>query len=168
MPLGVSYQPGTDVQFDQGTGGNVRGVRGVSPQEAVRLLSLRIPQNRTAGASGLAPLPLLNAAGGGGSDLDTLLKALLQAFGQGGRGTGSGMGSMGGAQATPRVVPGFGGQGEFPGPVADPTSQVSPDQLNQLLDTDLGGGRTLRAGGGFAGNHWKNQQMPTQGVQPLF
>ena len=149
MPMGVSYQPGADIPFDQGTGGS--RVRGVAPQEAVRLLNLRIPQSRTAGAGGLAPLPLLNAAGGGGSDLDMLLKALMAAFGGGG-------GGRGGAQATPRVVPGIndpsGGGAVLQGP--GPYPQIPPDTP---LDST---GRTI-GNGGFAGGLLAKGQPQLQG-----
>jgi hypothetical protein len=88
------------------------GGQGVAPQEAIRTLSLRVPQTQS--VPGIAPLPLLNASGGGGTDLDMLLAALMKAFGQGGRGpqsmaAGGGPGPMaapqGGSMAPPRITP---------------------------------------------------------------
>lgn len=95
--FGFRYQPGaqdTSLQ-KQGAGGPQTTV----PQEAIRTLSLRVPQ--TTSTPGLAPLPLLNAKGGGGSDLDMLLQALLSAFSQGGGG-----GLSRGGSAAPRIIPG--------------------------------------------------------------
>lgn len=104
--IGYSFQPGSqDTPLEQrGQNG-----QGVAPQHAIRTLSLRIPQ--TTSVPGIAPLPLLNARGGGGSDLDMLLMALLKAF----SGTGGGQPGTqsfqvpglqsGGGGTPPRVTP---------------------------------------------------------------
>lgn len=92
--IGFSFQPGAqDGQLQRPKGFDGQGS---TPQQAIRTLSLRVPQTQS--VPGMAPLPLLNAQGGGGTDLDMLLMALLQAFGPtGGR-------AVGGPQ-TPRVRP---------------------------------------------------------------
>ena len=89
-------------------------------QQAIRILSLRIP--RQVGARGLAPQPLLASPGaggmgaGGGMDLLSLLRQLLQ---PGGAGAAAGGGQaplpMPGAGPVPRITPGSGG-GTMPGP----------------------------------------------------
>ena len=82
MPLGLSFSPfgqgqnGQDQNRPGGTGGSP------TPQDAIKILSLRTP--RTVGAASPIPGPLLNAPGGGafggsGFGLEQLL-ALL--FGQ--------------------------------------------------------------------------------------
>lgn len=63
------------------TGGGPSTPKGLSPQEAVKLISLRVPERSSAGA--LAPLPLLTSRGSqqaGAGGLDTLIAALMQAF----------------------------------------------------------------------------------------
>ena len=106
--MGFRYQPGatdTPLKPGQGHGGGLT----TAPQQAIRTLSLRVPQ--TTSVPGVAPLPLLNARGGGGSDLDMLLTALLKAFG----GQGSQRPS-GGSPTPPRVRP----------PIDDPTVDRGP------------------------------------------
>lgn len=109
MPPGIGY--GRDIPLAREGGANgPQGsgkVGGISPQEAVRILSLRVPERPS--ASALAPLPLLTGAGGraaGAQGLDALIQGLLQAFPQlpnpGGSGNGRG--------PDPRV-PSFGGPG---------------------------------------------------------
>ena len=82
MPnLGISFSPFAD---DKGANTNPRGPQ-VSPQEAIRVLSLRVP--RVVGAGSPIPQALLNAPGGA-------------AFGGGGNASmGGGQASMGGGQA---------------------------------------------------------------------
>jgi hypothetical protein len=73
MPIGgFSYQPAEQMA----TGGQSQSV---SPQEAVRILSLRLPK-RTPNAP--VPSQLLNApAGGGVGDLTQFIRMLMQAAG---------------------------------------------------------------------------------------
>lgn len=71
--MGFSYQPSA------GTGSPDRTA--TNPQTAVRLLNLRVP--RVVGPNAPIPGQLLNAPGGGPSDLNTLLKALMASFGGG-------------------------------------------------------------------------------------
>lgn len=94
--IGFSFQPGsqdTPLQPRNGQGG-----QGTAPQQAIRTLSLRVPQTQS--VPGIAPLPLLNAQGGGGSDLSMLLMALMKAFGGGGGGMG-----VPGMSTPPRIRP---------------------------------------------------------------
>ena len=102
MPIGgFSYQPGAqDNQLQPRAGGGQNGQTTV-PQQAIRTLSLRVPQAQN--VPGLAPLPLMNARGGGGSDLDMLLTALLRAFGGGALQPNL---QRGGSAQAPRIIPG--------------------------------------------------------------
>lgn len=63
-------------------GGKPSGLRGASPQAAVKILSLRVPERVSQGA--IAPLPLINGKGGsaaaGAQGLDSMVAALMQAF----------------------------------------------------------------------------------------
>jgi hypothetical protein len=77
--LGYRYQPGQTPLKELPLVGGTPGKP--SPQEAVRVLSLRIPKREAPGA--IAPLPLLQAQGGGqGSGLEMLLQALMASFGK--------------------------------------------------------------------------------------
>jgi hypothetical protein len=92
--IGYSFQPGgQDIQTD--ATGSASG-RGLSPQEAVKILSLRIPERPSPTA--IAPMPLLTSQGGAGvPGLDSLVAALMQSF----QGTGAdapGESGSGGAQ----------------------------------------------------------------------
>lgn len=73
MPLGgTSYQPGATAQTPNGA-----PRAALSPQEAVRILSLRLPKNPQ---NSPIPSALLNSAGGGAtSNLTQLLQMLMQA-----------------------------------------------------------------------------------------
>jgi hypothetical protein len=76
MPIGgTSYQPGAQMQ-------GMQPRPAVSPQEAVRLLNLRLPKHAPN-----APIPqqLMTSQGGGGlGSLTALLQALMRAQGGGG------------------------------------------------------------------------------------
>lgn len=119
--MGFSYQPAA--------GGSMGAPdrNAANPQTAVRLLNLRVP--RVVGPNAPIPGQLLNATGGGPTDLNMLLKALMASFGGGkqivgpggpGIDTGLGTGPMRGPQmgaiaqppasapAPPRFVPGTG------------------------------------------------------------
>jgi hypothetical protein len=186
MPeIGTRYQPFADTQLQPGAGGGRS--HGVAPQEAIRTLSLRVPQTQS--VPGISPLPLLNAGGGGGTDLDMLLAALMKAFSQGGGGArqlGGGPGSggfqagpMGGPAAPPRITPGGDGT-TWPTPPEPPPPQDGLPHREELpmgpattppytggglsdlpLDTT---GRTLGTGGGFSGN----RRFKDHGIVPLF
>ena len=77
--IGYSFNPSQapDLRMDQGSGGG----RGLSPQQAVKILSLRVPERASQGA--IAPLPLLQSKGSGAAGaqgLDTFVAALMRAF----------------------------------------------------------------------------------------
>lgn len=80
--IGFSFQPGaTDIGMGGGRRGGGGGPRGASPQEAVRILSLRVPERPSPTA--IAPLPLLQSKGSaaaGAQGLDSLVAALMQGF----------------------------------------------------------------------------------------
>lgn len=83
MAFGLSFVPGQQADQTRKPGAPGAGAA-VSPiQQAIQMLSLRLP--RVTGAQGLAPGPLLNAPGGGGfgggGGIDALLRLL---FGMGG------------------------------------------------------------------------------------
>lgn len=67
--IGVNFQPGVS-----GTGPNARtGDTGV--QEAIKVLSLRLP--KVVGAQGIAAAPLLTSQGSGGSRVDSVVNSIL-------------------------------------------------------------------------------------------
>lgn len=155
--IGYSYQPGrqdTPLQRGETSGGR----NTTAPQQAIRTLSLRVPQTQS--VPGIAPLPLLNAAGGGGSDLDMLLNALLKAFGPGAMPGAAGLAAPSSvAGGPPRVRPGF----------EDPQAGGPPQNLADLIP----GGRTAdlaRLSGGNTGfGNTGRGPMPTAAdLQPLF
>lgn len=86
MPLGnIGYSRDIPLAGDAGSAKGPSGAssapRGASPQEAVKLLSLRVPERPSQGA--LAPVSLLTSRGSqapGASGLDSLIAALMQAF----------------------------------------------------------------------------------------
>jgi hypothetical protein len=125
--IGYRYQPGANEALLQ-RGGN-GGSPTTAPQTAIRTLSLRVPQTQS--VPGLSPLPLLNATGGGGSDLDMLLAALLKAFGGGG-GMGQGPSRPNAQGAPPRIIPGIDDPTEDRGP-------LSPVNLEEILRGKSGG-----------------------------
>jgi len=169
MAIGTSYQPGADVRFGPQVGpGGGPGQQNIAPQEAIRLLSLRTPQSRTAGAGGVAAKGLLNAPGGGGTDLDYLLRALMAAFGAQSR-AGMVPPGMAGGPGAPRVSPVggatsgtvAGGMTDIPIPPGQmPWGGVPPagrDLPSPSNPTDLGPGPV----GGWGGN-------PGRNITPLF
>jgi len=144
--IGYSYQPGGDTDTPLQPRG--QGGQGIAPQQAIRTLSLRVPQTQS--VPGLSPLPLLNASGGGGTDLDMLLTALLRAFGQGGGGQQF-SGRSQGRNATPRVIPGGDGPAPPPGDIGPaprprvpqdfptPSGGLGPAPMPQPPDSFMGG-----------------------------
>lgn len=167
MPQGIGYtfQPGADSQLPNQQGGG-QSASGLSPQAAVKLLQLRVPERPA--ASALAPQGLLNGQGGqgfGGGGLQAIIQMLMRGFGgQGGQGGGQG---LAGGLPQPRVVPGINPRGPVdPGQLVD-TTMPDRDQIERLLDMDLGGGQTLRTGGGIIGN-WRGRVTPGQNpIQPM-
>lgn len=78
--IGYSWQPGATTPGGTGAGGP-SGVKGASPQQAVKILSLRVPERPS--ATQIAPQALLTSKGSaaaGAQGLDTLVAALMQAF----------------------------------------------------------------------------------------
>ena len=117
MDLGMSFSP-TNTDKPQGQNGDPSG--GQTPiQDAIKLLSLRIPQFRSQG--GVASLPLLQGSGsmgvlgggmGNGAHPGGLQQILAQMFGS--QGMGGNMGSMGsmGSAPNPNIVIGANGQSQ--------------------------------------------------------
>jgi len=73
--IGVNFQPGTDQQ-QQGQNGQTRpSSQGV--QEAIKVLSLRLPRHPI--TNGVAPAPLLQSRGGQGNpQVDSVVQQILQ------------------------------------------------------------------------------------------
>jgi hypothetical protein len=167
MPIGgFSFQPAGP----QNGQGNSQQTAAISPQEAVRILSLRLPRNPQ---NSPIPSSLMAAAGGGGtSNLTALLRQLMAQFGQkeyvgpSGPGIDTGeikssptggqfppFGGSGFAPPPPRIVPG-GGEGrervpEAPeppqmqtGPLAPAVPHFNPKDL-PMLDPNQFGGQPL-------------------------
>ncbi len=89
MPTNFGYSRDIPLAGEGGAGGGPNGTapRGMSPQEAVRLFSLRVPERQSQGA--IAPVPLMTSKGSGAagaSGLDSMVAALMRAFGGGGPG----------------------------------------------------------------------------------
>lgn len=127
--IGYSFQPGGggDTPLDR----NQQGAQTTVPQQAIRTLSLRVPQTQNPRA--VAPLPLLNATGGGGTDLDMLLNALLRAFGPQMAGGFSGGPQGGGHPPAPRIRPidDVSGNGGWPTPDTPPPDPAPPIGIPQ-------------------------------------
>lgn len=104
MPIGgYSYQPQGAASGQQVNAGQAATI---SPQEAVRILSLRLPKRLPN-----APVPHSLLAGGGGGgvgDLNAVIQRLMQAFGQSGGATG-GPGAQTGRLDAPGLSPGADG-----------------------------------------------------------
>jgi hypothetical protein len=166
--FGVRYQPGADAP--PFTSEREQHSQTTVPQQAIRTLSLRVPQ--TTSVPGIAPLPLLNAAGGGGTDLDMLLMALLKAFAPSHRGAATGSGPPG--QSMMGLAP-------------LPTPPRSTPRLPRILPSGVPGGDDREAplaelpptGAGFAptgsgsgmpswlANKYESMNLSTP-LQPLF
>lgn len=84
MPPGIGYSREIPIAGEAGGGnGPQAGARpgGVSPQEAVKILSLRVPERPS--PTSIAPLPLLMSPGGaapGAMGLDQMIQGLMAAF----------------------------------------------------------------------------------------
>lgn len=99
--IGVNFQPGQN-----GNGYDPRGngapSAGNGVQEAIKVLSLRLP--KVVGAQGVAPQGLLESMGGGGSRVDSVVNQVL-----------SRMFPTGGGQMPPMQMASFGTMPEAPG-----------------------------------------------------
>jgi hypothetical protein len=170
--LGYAFAPGADQQLPGGQNG--QGRQGMSPQDAVKLLSLRVPERPAAG--GIAPQALLQgqgAAGMGGGGLQAIIRALMSMQGGGGAQGMMGGGGMGGGGGlpTPRVIPGIGDGAQGMPTGGAQGFNITPEMLQQFMNRPLDpSGRTLGGGGGFGGNAWSGGQMPQQQTPapPLF
>lgn len=79
--IGVSFQPGSE-QNGQSPNGGSKPSSGSGVQEAIRILSLRLP--RVLGAQGVAPMPLLTSQGSGGNPrVDQIVNQVLARAGMG-------------------------------------------------------------------------------------
>jgi hypothetical protein len=150
MPIGgYSYQP--TAPMPSGTPGMAQG----SPQEAVRLLNLRLPKNAPN-----APVPsqLLTAQGGSGlGSLQALIQALMRAAG--GRGTRemiseapveaitTGGGGTRGFDFMPRITIAEGGERQRIGDSL-PGGTAGPGPMEDTPLFDAGIPRVRRQGGG--------------------
>ena len=70
--IGVNFQPGANSQNDQNGNGQSRS-SGI--QEAIKILSLRLP--KVVGAQAGAPQALLTSQGGGGSRVDSVVNQIM-------------------------------------------------------------------------------------------
>ena len=144
--LGVTYAPGTDT-----IGGSPAGTATgrLRPQEAIRVLNLRLPKRGADVRGGIAPAALLSGAGSGAPSvagaggMQAVLRALAQAFGQPNEQQGAGWRgesrpSLSGpapAPVQPVTTPRFaappphviaGGGGRYPGANQDEWSAPAP------------------------------------------
>jgi hypothetical protein len=156
MPMDIGYQfaPGADQQPQNGSGGQ-GGPGRLSPQAAVKLLSLRVPERPAQGQ--IAPQGLLQgrgAQGMGGGGLQAIIRALMAM--QGGQG-------MQGGLPSPRVIPGL----DDPNPQNPP--QLQNMNLPPNIDELMARFRQMVPGGGFSGGMNQNQMPQQQGpAPPLF
>lgn len=124
--IGLSFSPsgsGQDAQQAQPQSGDLSPV-----QQAIKILSLRVPRN--VGAGGITPNALLTSPGAGGMDIVALLRQLMQGGGPGAPTAGPASGGI----PNPRVVPGGGNtpdpvskRGPFPGSQPGPISNGGPE-----------------------------------------
>ena len=162
MPLGKTFAPGSDLQM-QGSGQNGSGgPRGLSPQQAVKILSLRVPEALPSNAP--VNRSLLTSPGGraaGASGLGSMIQQLIQSFLPGGGAPGvptlpQGGPSMGGAPAMSGPTMG----GMVPQP-SGPQAPMSGGQAPPLFDGDFSG---------MDPQYWMSTLFPNQnpwyGVNP--
>lgn len=161
MALGFSFAPGSDIQMNGQNGGGTASPSRLTPQQAVKILSLRVPES----LPGNAPVArqLLTAPGGsaaGASGLQSLIQQLIQSFRpqpqQGGQLPSQSM------PFTPTQAPQTG-----------PSQNVSQQPVYQgdvptdpMFHPMVGGGG--RPGGGEFGNNWMQgvQSWANQSMQP--
>lgn len=107
MPLGFSFAPGSDIQMRGDAQGNGAPTT-LSPQQAVKILSLRVPERVPSNAPINASL--LNAPGGaaaGAGGLQSLIQQLIQSFKPGGVGPwGPALPATGGPMHMPQGLSG--------------------------------------------------------------
>lgn len=116
MPPGIGYSRDIPLSGDAAGPQGQGKPGGLSPQEAVQILSLRIPEQPA--ASAVAPLPLLMSPGmaGAGPGLESMLRSLIAAF----------------PASAPQVpAPNGSGLGRGPNPQV-PTFQPSPSQNQRI------------------------------------
>lgn len=124
--FGVSFMPGGDSMYRRQRPGQ-QGPSSVAPmQEAIKILSLRMP--RVVGANPLAPMSLLGGQGGGGLP-EGLLQQLLRTQGMqpatNAGGPMSGPGQIGIQGATSPFMQGEGSRAAGYGPGAAPPVSVT-------------------------------------------
>jgi len=172
MPIGgYSYQP-EPTGLGQASDGNQTGAA-ISPQEAVRVLSLRLPKRLP---NSPIPSSLLAGAGGqgsgGSSSLNVLLQALMQAFGQSGGATGRqlvGPGPSQGMDAGLNTTPQYGDTAQVQAPTLPSPRITIGDDPNQRIPLGGDGGPTPRppdTSGGIPA--FRTQFGTGGGRQPLF
>lgn len=76
---GVSFQPGGEQQQQQ-QNGNGRTSGGGGVQEAIKILSLRLP--KVLGAQAAVPMPLLTSQGSGGTRVDAIVNQIMSRIGR--------------------------------------------------------------------------------------
>lgn len=144
--LGYSFDPGAGQagQQDQGERGNFGGL---SPQQAVKLLSLRIPERPA--ASAIAPQALLQSQGAAGMPMNAMIQQLMRAFMPGLQ-----AGAAAGGPPSPRVIPGLNsGEGPYQ-PDLSVNTQAQPSAPSLVppnLDELLARYREMVPTGGFTG-----------------
>jgi hypothetical protein len=165
MPAGIGYSfaPGADQQLPGGQNG--QGRQGMSPQDAVKLLSLRIPERPA--PSGIAPQALLQGQGAagmaGGGGLQAIIRALMSM-------QGGGAGGAHGGVPSPRVIPGIQDPGRPMGPLVGPAGEVAlgsgandfgitPEQIQQWLQGVQFGQPRITVGQGAPGS--SGEPLPT-------
>ena len=155
MPgIGIQFLPGA-----QGENGPTSPRGGGDPiQEAVRILSLRLP--RVVGAQAIAPQALLTSPGGAANPfIDTLVDMILRRVMPNGN-MGGGQGSMSGGQG--RVPPPMNQAVQrlstMAGPRPQPTSMQGPQAYGAQGLHAYGAGTTPSPRVGF--------QLPPDGSQP--
>lgn len=116
MPIGFSFAPGADLDMQGGQTGNGQSRSRLSPQQAVKILSLRIPESLPANAP--VSRALLTAPGGAGFQSDA---ALMQNLLRGAR-----------APVTTPVQPSVGSAPSRQAPQAPPASGLDA-VLRQLV-----------------------------------
>lgn len=130
--LGYSFDPGAGQQGQSGQDATGGGFSRMSPQQAVKLLSLRIPERAPGMGRGLAPQELLqspgSAAAGGGmqSVIQGLMRMMAPGYQSGEAPMGGGLGQPG--QAMPGQLPNWGSilQGFGGGGGSQPLPRVIP------------------------------------------
>ena len=136
MAIGQSFAPGADMQMDPRNGGRSGGSR-LSPQQAVKILSLRVPETLPSNAP--VNRALLTAPGGraaGASGLNSMIQQLMQLYKP----------MAGTAGPMPSGAPMQGPQGQGPSaapPLTAPSApqQAPPFEFGRSVDSaaDFGG-----------------------------